>query len=101
MIYGAGILVALVGVIATSHSLMVGLGLLGFAAILLVIGGTLTYRNARRIRSRHQRLRVGIGGRPGRRGIDDADSLSDLYGGDYGGGGGSGGGGCGGGGGGD
>ncbi|MFD3706488.1 hypothetical protein ACFWUP_25410 [Nocardia sp. NPDC058658] len=99
MIYGAGILVALVGLIAGSHSLPAGLGLLGFAAILLVTGGVLSYRNARRIRSRYQRLRISTGGKPGRRGIDDADSLSHLYGGDYGGGAGGGGGGCGGGGG--
>lgn len=88
MIYGAGILVALIGVIATSYSLMVGLGLLAFAATLLVIGGVLSYRNSRRVRSRYQRLRIGTGGKAGRRGIDDADSLHQTYGGSFGGGGG-------------
>lgn len=90
MIYGAGLLVALVGVIATSYSLMVGLGLLGVAAILLVIGGVLSFRNSRRWRSRDQVLRISTGGRAGRRGIDDADSLNETYGGSFGGGGGGG-----------
>lgn len=81
MIYGAGILVALVGVIATSHSLLVGLGLLGFAVTLLMIGGVLSVRDSRRLRSKYQRLRIDTGGKAGRRGIDDADSLNETYGG--------------------
>ncbi len=93
MIYGAGILVALVGIIATSHSLTIGLGLVGFAAVLLIIGGALSYRNSRRLRMRYQRVRINDGGKPGRRGTDDADSLNSLYGQDYGGGGFGGGGG--------
>lgn len=86
MIYGAGILVALVGAIATSHSLPIGLGLLGFAAALLMTGGVLSFRDARRVRSRHQRLRISTGGKAGRRGTDDADSLNHTYGQGHGGG---------------
>ncbi|MFI1238763.1 hypothetical protein [Nocardia salmonicida] len=88
MIYGAGILVALVGLIATSHSLLVGLGLLGFAVTLLMVGGVLSVRDSRRLRSKYQRLRIDTGGKAGRRGIDDADSLNETYGGGFGGGGG-------------
>ena len=87
MISGAGILVALIGVIATSHSLPAGLVLLGFAVALLVIGGVLSSRNSRRLRSKYQRLRIDTGGKAGRRGIDDADSLSQTYGQGYSGGG--------------
>ncbi|MFD6449166.1 hypothetical protein ACFWF3_00170 [Nocardia sp. NPDC060220] len=81
MLYGAGILVALVGLIAASHSPLAGLGLLGFAVTLLTIGGVLSFRNSRRLRSKYQRLRIDTGGKAGRRGIDDADSLSATYGG--------------------
>ncbi|MFD3428556.1 hypothetical protein [Nocardia fluminea] len=87
MIYGAGILVALVGVIVTSYSLLAGLAMLGFAVALLVLGGVLSFRNSRRVRSKYQRLRIDTGGRAGRRGIDDADSLSQTYGQGYSGGG--------------
>ncbi|MFF2394645.1 hypothetical protein [Nocardia sp. NPDC058114] len=81
MLYAAGILVALVGLIAAGHSPLAGLGLLGFAVTLLTIGGVLSFRNSRRLRSKYQRLRIDTGGKAGRRGIDDADSLSSTYGG--------------------
>lgn len=94
-LFAAAFLVALVGLIATDLSMRIGIVLLVLAAVLLTAGG-LRYRvENRRVRTVRQFRRIHDGGGPGRRGIDDADSLSDSY--DHGGY--SGGGGCGGGGG--
>ncbi|MGW6724954.1 hypothetical protein ACWF9G_03525 [Nocardia sp. NPDC055029] len=97
-LFAAAFLVALVGLIATGLSVTVGVVLLVLAAGLLAAGG-LRYRvENRRVRTVRQFRRIHDGNRPGRRGIDDADSLSDSV--DHGGYS-SGGGGCGGGGGGE
>ncbi|MFD4441290.1 hypothetical protein ACFWPK_16120 [Nocardia sp. NPDC058519] len=79
MIFGASFLVGLVGVIVAGHALPVGLAIVGIAVVLLVTGAVLQIRDARRLRSGYQRRRFDTGGKAGRRGIDDADSLSTTY----------------------
>ncbi|MFE6923712.1 hypothetical protein ACFVAV_21990 [Nocardia sp. NPDC057663] len=77
-LFAAAFLVALVGLIATDFSVTVGVVLLVLAAGLLA-AGVLRYRvENRAVRTVRQFRRIHDGGGPGRRGIDDADSLSDV-----------------------